>query len=287
MCLTSVISWSWSDQKLNLDTCEPEIDKVDDEQFTLSYATDATVMGFELDDKKNVEFLPTNFLQTFPDLIAIQFWNCSLQTIENHFKGLSKLQNLKLAYNKISNIADDAFVDLVNLENLALNYNRIQFLGAHIFDTLAQLEILSLNNNQIKVVQPEIFSSLVKIENINLDQNKISTVDEKLLEKAESLEFVSFTGNKMGTVPKNFFKTNLKLEKIWLNLNNIKFIDANMFDHLSNLERVDFESNACIDKIYDENNLYTLQYDLKLNCTQNPVKEESRQKKNETTTQGI
>lgn len=271
VCTTSVSSWTWNVRKQNLDTCE-NIDEIYDEEFALPYVMDATVKAFNIANKKNVHFLPRNFLKTFPELVALQIWNCSIRTVENHFRGLSKLKLLHLPRNKITHVARDAFVDQINLESLSLSRNRIQFLEENTFDSLKQLELFAINNNRIQSLHPEIFKSLVKVENINLDQNKISAVDGNLFEKAVNLKFVSFTGDKLTSVPNNLFGNNLKLEKIWFNLNNINSIDANMFDHLPNLQKIDFQGNSCVDKVYTENEFNAMKNNLKENC-EHPVLE--------------
>lgn len=269
-CKNNVVTWTWTDNKQNLDTCAPDISEVGDDEFTISYSTDPKISAFIIDDEKGVKFLPTNLNRTLPALILIQVWNCSVTSVNgNHFKGLSKLRSLNLAHNKIQNISSDAFADLVNLEDLTLSNNRIRLLAENTFASLKSLKIFLIENNQIQIMHPKIFVSLVKVRNINLNMNRISAIDENIFENAVELKKVSFTSNKLERIPRNLFKNNLKLEKIWLDTNSIEIVNAHMFDHLRELEQVDFEDNICVDEIYNENDFEALRNDLKANCNEN------------------
>lgn len=244
----------------------PEIDEVDDKDFTMIYLTNQTVLAFDLQHKRGVKFLPKNFFSIFPDLIVVQFWNCSVINVEDHFKGLLKLKTLTLRYNKIEHIASDAFKDLVGLEELNLGDNRIQFLGKNTFATLKSLKWLYLNDNKIQILHPQTFGSLVKVELISLIQNIISAVDENAFKNSTKLKELYLTGNKLETIPKNLFKENLRLVYVFLGINNIKFIDGRMFDQLPNLKLVDLKDNFCIDQHYRQDDFDEMRRDLQENC---------------------
>lgn len=265
-CIVTVKSWSWHGQQHNLDTCDPEINEVDTENFAISPVEDEIVFAFDIQNKLGVKFLPKNLVENFPDLIALQILNCSLTSIENQLKGLSKLKMLNLGRNKIEYVAVDAFIDLFSIEFLELSYNRIKFLAENTFELLYTLEGLYLDNNKIQLLYPKIFGTLVRVEHINIQQNKIPELNENVFENTTNLKQLLFAANKLEKLPKNLFRNNLQLEEIWFSVNNIKFIDANLFDHLPNLKFVNLRFNLCIDKEYDENNVATIGNDLKQSC---------------------
>lgn len=190
-CTTNTVTWmiSFSAYYPDLKTCVPNIEKVDDEDFTISTETDPSILGFGVQYKENVKFLPKNLGNTFPELIAFQVCNCSVTWInEYHFKGLSKLRALDLSHNKIGNIASGAFADLVSIQYLYMYNNRIRSLGENTFVSLKALKEISLDSNDIRYLSPKIFSeSLANLTRIYLSKNKLERI------------------------PKDFFKNNLNL----------------------------------------------------------------------------
>lgn len=262
-----VHSWTWNDQKMNLETCWIEVSTVNDESFTIATTNDRSTLAFSIRDKKGVKFLPTNFLRAFPELIVLEVWNCSVTSVKNHFKGLSKLKSLNLFANKIDQITSDAFVDLVRLERLNLGQNKIRSLGNNIFATVRALKGLFLHSNEIASLLPDVFSSLVNVKEIFLQNNKIVSIDERIFEKLTNLKDIYLRANKLESIPKDLFKNNLKLENIWLDTNKIKFGDANMVAHLQNLKLVNLKGNVCISKSYSAGSFDALKRDLKQTCS--------------------
>lgn len=231
-----------------MDTCEPDIPVMTYKNYKLPYASDPSVLAINIDDKKYVVFLPNNLTITFPELILIQIYNCSVTSVENHFAGLSKLRSLNLAHNRIAYVSRSAFVDLVSLESLDLSANRIQTLGKNTFGSLENLERLFLIKNKIQMLPSKIFRSLLKVEFISLDENKLSALDENIFNTATNLKNLSVSSNELKIFSKTLLKNNSRLENLWLDHNHLLYIE---FDHLPNLIHVDLEQNSCINKIYN------------------------------------
>lgn len=213
-----------------------------------------------------MKFLDKNFSQTFPELICFEAVDGSLTSVENQFKGLSKLKYLNLMHNNIENVTGDAFIDLINLEEMDLAENKIQILEEKTFASLKAMKKLHLRDNKIRNFHPGIFKNLVNIEFINLRGNEIEILDDKIFENLADLKLIFIYKNKLKGIPKALFKNNLKLEIIWLHENKIEIIDDNMFDHLLNLKTVDLRSNTCIDEKYNETSLTKMKIELKTNC---------------------
>lgn len=64
-CTTIIKSWLWNDQKTNLETCEPDINDVKNEDFALSYATDQLVTAFSIKHKKKRKVLAEKLASNF------------------------------------------------------------------------------------------------------------------------------------------------------------------------------------------------------------------------------
>lgn len=266
-CKIQTIVWDINDQHTNLKACYPDISVVDDEDFTISSTTNLTIAALNIRDKDGVKFLPKNLFSLFPDLVAVQVWNCSVTMLnENHFKGLSKLKLLSLGRNKIEHVPGDAFADLTVLEELILGYNRIRSLGKNCFSSLKTLGILYLSHNEIHFLHPRIFNSLTNVHMISLRNNEIFNLHENIFKGLANLREIYLLNNEIRTVPSALFKSNLKLTKVRLEDNEIEFIGANMFDHLPNLYNVDLQRNQCTKGNYFTSTFNQMRNDLKQSC---------------------
>lgn len=260
-CNIEMGDWSFNDEKLVLKVCEVDIEKVDDDDFTITTDLDESIQGFNIKNETGVKFLPTYLSCAFPDLITFQVHNCSVTSVkENHFNGLSKLRSLSLNYNKIETIYSDAFVDLTSLELLALAHNRIQSFEKTTFASLRRLQSLYLSYNQIETLHPDIFDSLKNVEVINLSNNRLSSIDEDVFKNTTRIRWILLLQNELVTIPSNLFTNNLKLERVWLHDNKIKVLDAKMFGHLPLLEV--FDSNGSMQpKFCIYGSTYGMDYD--------------------------
>lgn len=266
-CTFGTKEWSWNGQSKNLKTCFPIINKVTEKDFTISLPSDRTTPGFYFSDNRNVEFLPTNLREAFPGLTVFAFLACAVTSVdENHFKGLSKLKDLNVGFNRISQVASNAFVDLVILEGLSLGNNRIRFLMKNTFAPLKTLKQLYLDNNEIQSLHPKIFDALENVENLFLHTNDIASLDENIFENVVNLKKMPLNHNKLERIPKDLFKFNSKLELLWLNDNKIKSLRANMFDHILSLKFVNFQHNLCANDFYYADRFDAMRNDLKQNC---------------------
>lgn len=258
--------WMLDSKNHNLETCSPEIQVVTDEDFKISSDGNSSIQAVSSRDKRGVQFLPIN-LQDFPELILFDTIRCSLTSIKDQFKGLSKLMFLSLEANKIENVAGDAFKDLVDLEWLDLSYNQIYFLRKETFASLKEVRRLKLGYNKIQYLHAEIFSSLVEVTELSLYDNEIQSLDENIFMKLTSLYEIYLSKNNLTRIPKDLFKNNLNLHKIWLNDNKISSIDYSMFDHLRLvLRKIEMKKNSCVDDIYRNSTFEKMRSDLKEHC---------------------
>lgn len=253
-CKFATIGWTWSEQRTELRTCDPDIKNLDDENSTISSPRDNLTLGFHFSYKNGVKFIPTNFVSAFPNLVAIEMFKCSVKSInENHFKGLALLKVLELGENKIEHIHSDSFAYLVSLEYLSLSHNKIRFLDGRTFSVLKALKELNLGYNEIQFLHPRIFECLVNAEKIRLDNNKIDHLDGNMFQNLMLLKDINLHVNNLLEIPKNLFKNNLNLAQIMLARNKIKSIAEDVFDNLLALKIVDLSENLCVDQNFTSN----------------------------------
>jgi hypothetical protein len=76
-------------------TCNVENQAINSVGYTIISSVDSTLEGFSLKNNPEVQFLPDNLSQKFPNLTAVNVFNCSIKSVdEHHFKGLHDLITL-------------------------------------------------------------------------------------------------------------------------------------------------------------------------------------------------
>lgn len=134
--------------KILLKTCRIDVKTVIDTEDVFFEKSDENLNEIYADSNHNINFLPKNIYEKYPNLISMSIWYCSLESVsKDSFQRLTMLRRLALNYNQLKVIKTDTFEDLVNLEWLFLDNNKIVDVDGQAFVTLANLKILSLNNN--------------------------------------------------------------------------------------------------------------------------------------------
>lgn len=102
-------------------TCSMHSTVIDSTDFLITSDRDETVTGFYAAYNKNLEFLPKNVGEKFPNLLALEAYACSVKIISKEtFKGLTKLQLLIISKNQIETIDDDTFDFIPAVERIWL-----------------------------------------------------------------------------------------------------------------------------------------------------------------------
>ncbi|XP_044013945.1 leucine-rich repeat-containing protein egg-6-like [Aphidius gifuensis] len=91
------------------------------------------------------------------------------------FAGLNNLENLKIMYEKITDIDSDTFRNLKSLKNLTLSHNKIYDIYDKAFHGL-NLQLLDLKYNKLTAIKKEMFSGL-KCKVLDLSMNEISLIE--------------------------------------------------------------------------------------------------------------
>lgn len=101
-----------------------------------------------MNSNKKIFFLPIKVADSFPNLVVLSAWGCSLTKIsKENIKDLRKLTFYTLTGNKIENIPSDAFEGLTSLEWLWLDSNGLKSLDSNAFNGLTKLKEVRLTGN--------------------------------------------------------------------------------------------------------------------------------------------
>jgi len=120
---------------------------------------------------------------------------------ENLFSGLSNLQKIDLADNRLSSVPADLFSDLTNLQVIYLNKNSLSSVPEGLFSGLSKLRYIYLGNNSLSSLPKGLFSRLTNLQTINLSGNSLSSVPANIFNGLRSLRYLDLRGNPMPCKP--------------------------------------------------------------------------------------
>ncbi|XP_063702446.1 leucine-rich repeat-containing G-protein coupled receptor 4-like [Culicoides brevitarsis] len=110
---------------------------------------------------------------------------------DNTFSGAINLENLNLAHNCISKISSKAFVNTPNLKYLGLGFNKLEEIDAELFLPLKNLWNLSLYNNKIKYIAATAFTKIPNLLVLYLNHNNLESLELHIESRLSQL-YVSY-----------------------------------------------------------------------------------------------
>jgi hypothetical protein len=214
-----------------------------------------TMVWFE--KSKNIDFLPKEILQDFPNLSGMQFSNGSFPIVRGDFftKDFVAVKHLNLGYNKIQAIEDKALQHLTKLKWIRLSNNQIQSLPFQIFRNNSELIYVDLRLNKINSITPNFFKNLKNLKfaefraNPCIDKNfgcssKTCSVSQTVLDKGLSDCYSNCLKDmecafKSGKFAEQMIEAETKRQAMEVELRNVK-------EKLSELERKYINNNNII-----------------------------------------
>ncbi|KAL7011117.1 hypothetical protein ACKWTF_014095 [Chironomus riparius] len=189
-------------------------------EFMIMSRRAEAVKAFMSNNLKNIEFLPENVNEKFPNLANFEALNCSIKAVrKENFFGLQKLVKLVLDYNEIQELGANVFDDLIRLKTLSIQYNKIHDINAATFKNLKALHGLYIGHNKLKYLNKNLFENLLELRNLSMHYNHITYLgDEHLMHNSE-------------------------LEYMWLEHNDISHLSYTMFNYMEKLKFIDFSFN--------------------------------------------
>lgn len=223
--LMDIVWYKWVDAPLATFVTSKNL-TINVKNYTISTDKGVKVKGFSARKNLNIEYLPINIYDLFPNLIAYKAINCSVKSLS--------IEN---------------FRNLLALELLALDNNQIEGIPPGVFSDLGSLEVLNLSFNKIKFIDRDTFTNLNDLAELYLTKNLIKSMDFKLDSNLELREF-SVRNNSISYLPMNCFDQNTRMKRIWLDWNEIQDIPHRVFEPLKKLEFLNLRNNSCIHDIY-------------------------------------
>ena len=203
-----------------------------------------------------------------------QLWNDSLVYLNlNHnqiskvsFNKLNNLISLNLVDNAIKSIGDGYDLDLrglSSLEHLSIANNRINFISKTAFNHTVKLPYLNISDNALTALSPELFTPLTSLDVLILDNNKfndipliisnISTLSMNCnnitylkpssLDMLLNLRKLSLAGNKISNIYPGTFKSQVLLEELYLNDNELTHLSRSWYQSMKKLRYLNLSGN--------------------------------------------
>jgi Leucine-rich repeat (LRR) protein len=95
--------------------------------------------------------------------------------------------NIRASLGKIRIIEDSTLSNCSKVEELNLQYNKISEISKNAFQGQRNLQELYLYNNQIKVLQPGVFDQLTCLTELRLHKNLIEVIEDSLFSKKREI----------------------------------------------------------------------------------------------------
>lgn len=161
-----------------------------------------------LDNKiyTKVIFMNTNpvfvdqVIKLFPHATGITIYAANMSIIYDYsFADGSKIEELILPKNQLTEITQHTFSGAENLKTLDLAMNHISHVHRNAFETNPKLEFLNLERNALETIDAEVFTPLKNLKSLFLNSNHFTNLDPKLVAHNDKLEFLSLGENKFGT----------------------------------------------------------------------------------------
>lgn len=193
-----------------------------------------------------ISALPDNGLSSLRALQKLFMQNNRISAVADRaFVGLSDLQILNLSTNALTALPPEMFQSSRDIKQIYLNNNSLSVLAPGLLEGLDQLQILDLSFNELtsEWVNRDTFSGLVRLIVLNLSHNRITKIDALLFQDLNNLQFLSLEFNNVARIADGAFSNLKNLHSLSLAHNNIIEVDSNHFSNLYVLNQLFLDGN--------------------------------------------
>ncbi|XP_029046468.2 TLR4 interactor with leucine rich repeats-like [Osmia bicornis bicornis] len=260
---------SYYDTVLQVNTVYPRLLYLNLRNTKISRITNTVINPFpklSYLDLSNNQFSSFNFIQLWNNSLTYLNLNrnqiskislddlnklISLNLVDNAIKsigdgydldlwGLSSLEHLSIANNRINFISETAFNHTVKLRYLNMSDNALTAFSPRLFTTLTSLEVLILDNNNFNNI-PLIMSS--NITTLSMNCNNITYLMSSSLETLPHLRKLSLAGNRISNIYPATFKSQVLLEELYLNDNELNQLSKSCCQSMKKLRYLNLSGN--------------------------------------------
>lgn len=157
-------------------------------------------------DRTPLDQITSEQIESLPNLEFLMARNCNVQMIRFD-RTHSRLEELNLSNNNLSDLFTESFSGLNNLKKLILTSNvNIKKLAKHQFVNLEHLENLYLNYLSLTSIERENFSGLKNLIFLDLSSNKLTELNADVFhELPPSFRYIYLNGNQLTVLQDKVF----------------------------------------------------------------------------------
>ncbi|GAB0099786.1 TOLL [Sergentomyia squamirostris] len=191
-----------------------------------------------------IKEIPTDLFDDVPNIMWLNLKTNSIQTIQNAFTKLNKLEFLELGENKLHAIEEGIFRNNSHLKILNLWTNSLKNLTKNVFVGTEMLHTLDLSFNEIKTFDPDVFDLLPNLSVIRLNKNNFTKLPEGLFKNNRKLSEFTLLYNQepLKMLPDGFFANLTHLKDIYIR-SGLEVLPSDLFEGSENLEKLDLSDN--------------------------------------------
>ena len=173
-----------------------------------------------------IKLLEKESFVSMTELLLLDVIWCGLITINlGAFNGLTKLTELSMQGNNISELLPGTFENMKRLEYLDLSYNGIEYLDSGLLSGLINLKYMHLSKNKLKYLHPNTFLGLPNVKHLHLEKNGFHQIPtDRNYINSQSLSFLGFSYSDVSA-----------LELLDFEDNNLRTVDLNILRALPKL----------------------------------------------------
>eukprot|EP01135_Chromosphaera_perkinsii_P000171 Nk52_evm67s32 gene=Nk52_evmTU67s32 len=179
-------------------------------------------------------------IEHFPNLVSLKLKNNGLESLPEGLDKLSKLEEINLGDNKISQLENNQFGELSELQVLSLNKNQLK--GECIDEIpISDLLILDLSNNQMKEMRLSAASSDLIM--LCLSNNQIKKIEGSMFAKLKRIKYLDLSNNALESIPAQLCRL-IQLRTLKLGGNNLVASSLRPIFSLTKLSVVDLRNTG-------------------------------------------
>jgi Leucine-rich repeat (LRR) protein len=220
-----------------LDLINNGITEIDDQAFN---GLGSTLQELNI-QYNNLSHIPVTALSKLNSLLRLDLTHNNLGKLEaeDALPTLTKLYDINLAYNKITDIHKNLFENNKNnLQTINIGHNQMREIPASALRGFRKLMALHLHNNKFAKLPKLSFMNLPVLSLLNLASNRLESIDRQALLNVPSLRYFYLTGNKLTTILPYQFNSFEELEMLDLSNNQIESLPKNAFSNLPKVRQI-------------------------------------------------
>ena len=229
---------------LVLTTLDPKAKVIPERTFANGSVYDLTIQASNLEDIEENAFEGTH-----QKLHTLSIHNSPrLKIVPRAVSKVAALKRLDLSNNAISEIYAYTFFGSAKLSFLNLEANRLTTMAENAFLGLENtLRELNLKDNRFQMFPMSAVKILKKLQSLNLADNSITNITAEPFTRLETIRFLDLNGNKFSFLDKDTLAFMPSIQRLWMANNGLEDIEAGSLSGLHDLETIDMSGNTLTD----------------------------------------